>query len=308
MSDTKVSIVGAAGTVGAAAAYDIARRDVIDEICLVDIPEKVDDTVGEASDVGHGIAYDAETEVYQGDYEDSAGTDVAVITAGIPRQPGQTRLDLAEDNLPIMDDIGSQLAEHSDEFVSLTTSNPADLLNRHLYETGERPRETVIGFGNRLDSARFRHVLADHFGSPVGNVDATVIGEHGDSQVPLFSKVRVDGVDHEFSADDRDEILEAVRQSAMNVIEKKGATQWGPAAGLGHMVEAIVRDTGEVVAGSVVLDGEYGYEGPSLGVPVKLSRDGVEEIVEWSISEFERDQLDEAAGKLDEQYEQVTRY
>jgi malate dehydrogenase len=305
MSDTKVSVVGAAGTVGAAAAYDIAKRDIVDEICLVDIPEKTEDTVGEASDVGHGIAYDAETEVYQGDYEDTAGTDVAVITAGIPRQPGQTRLDLAEDNLPIMDDIGSSLEAHSDDFVSLTTSNPADLLNRHLYETGDRPREKVIGFGNRLDSARFRHVLSDYFGSPVKNVDATVIGEHGDSQVPLFSKVQVDGVDPEFSEDDRDEILDAVRESAMNVIEKKGATQWGPAAGLGHMVEAIVRDTGEVVPGSVPLSGEYGYEGPSLGVPLKLGSDGVEEIVEWAVTDFEREQLDEAAEKLGDQYEKV---
>jgi malate dehydrogenase len=305
MSDTKVSVVGAAGTVGAAAAYDIAQRDIVDEICLVDIPEKEDDTVGEASDVGHGIAYDSETDVYQGDYEDTAGTDVAVITAGIPRQPGQTRLDLAEDNLPIMDDIGSNLEAHSEGFVSLTTSNPADLLNRHLYETGERSREKVIGFGNRLDSARFRHVLSDYFDAPVKNVDATVLGEHGDSQVPLFSKVRVNGVDHDFSESDRDEILEAVRESAMNVIEKKGATQWGPAAGLGHMVEAIVHDTGEVIPGSMPLDGEYGYEGPSLGVPVKLGSDGAEEIIEWSISDFEREQLDEAAEKLDDQYEKV---
>jgi malate dehydrogenase len=304
MSD-KVTIVGAAGTVGAAAAYEIATRDIVDEICLVDIPDKEDDTIGEASDVNHGIAYDSETEVYQGSYEDTAGTDIAVITAGIPRQPGQTRLDLAEDNLPIMDDIGSSLEEHSDDFVSLTTSNPADLLNRHLYETGERSREKVIGFGNRLDSARFRHVLSEYFDAPVGNVDAAVLGEHGDSQVPVFSKVRVDGADPDFSDDEREEILENVRVSAMNVIEKKGATQWGPAAGLAHMVEAIVNDTGEVIPGSMVLDGEYGYDGPSLGVPVKLGSDGAEDIVEWELSAFEREQLDEAAEKLDDQYNKV---
>ncbi|MFB6189377.1 MAG: malate dehydrogenase [Halapricum sp.] len=305
MKDVKVTIVGGAGTVGAAAAYNIALRDIAEEIVLVDIPDKEEATMGQAADVNHGIAYDANTEVYQGTYEDTAGTDVAVITAGIPRQPGQTRLDLAEDNLPIMADIGSQLEEYSDDFVSITTSNPADLLNRHLYETGERSREKIIGFGNRLDSARFRYVLGKWFDAPVGNVDAAVIGEHGDSQVPLFSHVRVDGVDRTFSDDEQEEILENVRESAMNVIEKKGATQWGPATGLGHMVEAVLRDTGEVVPGSVPLDGEYGYEGPSLGVPVKLGRDGVEEIVEWELSDFEREQLDEAAEKLDEQYEKV---
>ncbi|MUV90901.1 malate dehydrogenase [Halapricum sp. CBA1109] len=305
MSFTKVSVIGAAGTVGAAAAYDIARRDIVDEICLVDIPEKEDETVGEASDVGHGVAYDANTEVYEGGYEDTAGTDVAVITAGIPRQPGQTRLDLAEDNLPIMDDIGSNLEAHTEDFVSLTTSNPADLLNRHLYETGDRPREHVVGFGNRLDSARFRHVLADYFGVPVRNVEATVVGEHGDGQVPLFSKVRVGGVDPAFDADEREEILDAVRVSAMNVIEKKGATQWGPAAGLGHMVEAIVRDTGEVIPGSVPLDGEYGHAGPSVGVPLELGADGAEDVVEWALTDEERRQFDEAAAKLDEQYGNV---
>jgi malate dehydrogenase len=305
MRDTKVSIVGGAGTVGAAAAYNIALRNVADEIVLVDIPEKEADTIGQAADVNHGIAYDSPTEVTQGSYEDTVGTDVAVITAGIPRQPGQTRLDLAGDNLPIMDDIGTQLEEYTDDFVSITTSNPVDLLNRHLYETGDRDREKVIGFGSRLDSARFRHVLSEWFDEPIGNVDATVIGEHGESQVPLFSRVRVNGTDRSFTDEESEEILENVRQSAMNVIEKKGATEWGPATGLGHMVEAVLNDTGEVIPGSIPLDGEYGYEGPSLGVPLKLGGNGVEAIPKWDISEFERGQFEEAAEKLTEQYEKV---
>jgi len=115
----------------------------------------------------------------QGDYEDTAGSDVVVITAGIPRQPGQTRIDLAGDNAPIMEDIGSSLAEHNDDFITVTTSNPVDLLNRHLYETGERAREKVIGFGGRLDSARFRYVISQRFDAPVQNVEATILGEHG---------------------------------------------------------------------------------------------------------------------------------
>lgn len=306
MRDTKVSIVGGAGTVGAAAAYNIALRNVAEEVVLVDIPEKESETIGQAADVNHGIAYDSETHVYQGSYEDTAGTDVAVITAGIPRQPGQTRLDLAEDNLPIIEDIGNQLAEYSDNFVSITTSNPADLLNRHLYETGDRDRKKVIGFGNRLDSARFRHVLSRWFDEPVGNIDATVIGEHGESQVPLFSRVRVNGFDPSFTEDEKEEILENVRESAMYVIEKKGATEWGPATGLGHMVQAILYDTGEIIPGSIPLDGEYGYQDASVGVPLQLCRDGVEEVPEWKLSDFEREQLDEAVAKLTEQYEKVT--
>ena len=303
---TKVSVVGAAGTVGAAAGYNLALRDVVDELVFVDIPDKEDETVGQAADVNHGIAYDSNTVVRQGDYADTAGSDVVIITAGIPRKPGQTRLDLADDNAPIMEDIASSLEEHTDDFVSITTSNPVDVLNRHLSEVGDRERHQVIGFGNRLDSARFRYVLSQRFDVPVDNVEASILGEHGDAQVPVFSKVRVDGRDPEFSADEREEILGDLQESAMNVIERKGATEWGPATGVAHMTEAILRDTGAVLPGSIALDGEFGYDDVALGVPLKLGRNGVEEVVEWDLSEFEREQLDEAAAKLSEQYEKIT--
>lgn len=299
---TKVSVVGAAGTVGAATAYSLALRDVVDELVLVDIPDKEDDTVGQAADVNHGVAYDSNTRTRQGSYADTAGSDVVVITAGIPRQPGQSRLDLAGDNAPIMQDIGSSLATHSDDFVTITTSNPVDLLNRHLYEVDDRPRSNVIGFGGRLDSARFRYVLAERFETGMRNVDATILGEHGDAQVPVFSKVRIDGRDPTFSAAEREEILAELKQSAMDVIERKGATEWGPARGVAEMVEAIVRDTGEVFPGSIVLDGEYGLNDAALGVPVKLGAGGVQNVVEWDLSEEERAGLDAAAEKLSEQY------
>ncbi|QLC33408.1 malate dehydrogenase [Halarchaeum sp. CBA1220] len=303
---SKVSIVGAAGTVGAAAGYNLALRDVVDELVFVDIPDQEDATVGQAADANHGVAYDSNTEVYQGDYADTAGSDVVVVTAGIPRKPGQSRLDLAGDNAPIMEDIGSSLAEYNDDFVSITTSNPVDLLNRHLYETGDRERSKVVGFGGRLDSARFRYVLSQRFDTAVRNVEATILGEHGDAQVPVFSKVRVDGRDPAFSDDEKSEILDELQQSAMDVIERKGATQWGPATGVAHMVEAVVRDTGEVLPASIPLEGEFGHEDTALGVPVKLGADGVEEVVEWDLTEYERDQLGEAAAKLSEQYEQIS--
>jgi malate dehydrogenase len=301
----KVSIVGAAGTVGAAAGYSIALREVADELVFVDIPEQEDTTVGQAADTNHGIAYDSNTDVSQGGYEATAGSDVVVITAGLPRSPGDSRLDLADDNAPIMEDIQSSLAEYNDGFVSITTSNPVDLLNRHLFETGDRPREHVIGFGGRLDSARFRYVLSERFDAPVRNVEATILGEHGDAQVPVFSKVRVDGADPEFTDDEKEEILADLQQSAMNVIERKGATEWGPAQGVAHMVEAVLRDTGEVLPASVKLDGEFGHEGVGFGVPVKLGENGVEGIVEWELSEFEQEQMAEAAGKLADQYDTI---
>jgi len=302
----KVSIVGAAGTVGAAAGYSIALQDIVDELVFVDIPEQEDVTVGQAADTNHGIAYDSNTVVRQGGYADTEGSDIVVITAGLPRQPGDTRLDLADDNAPIMEDIQSSLAEHNDEFITVTTSNPVDLLNYHLYQSGDRPREHVIGFGGRLDSARFRYVLSQRFDAPVQNVEATILGEHGDSQVPVFSKVRVDGRDPEFSDDDKDEILADLQESAMNVIERKGATEWGPAQGVAHTVNAILNDTGEVLPCSVALDGEFGFDGVGFGVPARLGSGGVEEIVEWELDEFEHEQMAEAVDKLSEQYEKIS--
>jgi len=303
---TKVSVIGAAGTVGAAAGYNLALRDIVDELVFVDIPDMEEKTVGQAADTNHGIVYDSNTTVVQGGYEDTAGSDVVVITAGIPRQPGQTRIDLAGDNAPIMENIGSSLAEYNDDFVSVTTSNPVDLLNRHLYEAGDRDRHSVVGFGGRLDSARFRYVLSERFDAPVKNVEATILGEHGDSQVPVFSKVRVDGRDPSFPDDEREEILGDLQESAMDVIERKGATQWGPATGVAHMVEAILHDTGEVLPGSVKLDGEFGHEGTAFGVPVKLGSNGVEEVVEWELDDYEADLMDEAAEKLRDQYEKIS--
>lgn len=302
---TKVSIVGAAGTVGAAAGYSLALRDVVDELVFVDIPDKEAETVGQAADTNHGIAYDSNTVVTQGEYADTAGSDVVVITAGIPRSPGDTRLDLAADNAPIMEDIGASLAEHNDDFITVTTSNPVDLLNRHLYETGDRPREQVIGFGGRLDSARFRYVLSQRFDTAVKNVEATILGEHGDDQVPVFSKVRVDGRDQTFSPEERETILESLQQSAMDVIERKGATEWGPATGVAHTVEAILEDTGEVLPCSVVLDSEFGHSETAFGVPAKLGSDGVEEIIEWELDDAERELMAGAAEKLAEQYASI---
>jgi len=301
----KVSIIGAAGTVGAAAGYNLALRDVVDELVFVDIPDMEEQTVGQAADTNHGIAYDSNTTVRQGDYAATAGSDVVVITAGIPRKEGQTRIDLAGDNAPIMEDIGASLAEHNDDFISVTTSNPVDLLNRHLYEAGDRDRHEVIGFGGRLDSARFRYVLSERFDAPVKNVEATILGEHGDAQVPVFSKVRVDGRDPSFEGE-KEEILSDLQESAMDVISRKGATQWGPATGVAHMVEAILNDTGEVLPGSIKLDGEYGYDDTAFGVPVKLGSNGVEEVVEWELDDYERELMDEAAEKLSEQYEKIS--
>ncbi len=294
----KVSIVGAGGTVGAMAGYNIALQGFADEIAYVDIAE--DPAIGQAHDTLHGVAYDSHTDVHYSDYPGVEGSDVVVITAGKPREPGMTRLDLADANRPIIADIIGNVDEYAPDSITVLTSNPMDVLNYHLYDSCDRDRSEVIGFAGRLDSARFRYAIADRFDTTPYNVEASIIGEHGDTQVPVFSKVQVDGRTPEFDAGEREEIRETLKESAMNVIEKKGATEFGPGRGVAHTVEAIAHDTNEVIPSSVVLDGEYGHSDVSIGVPARVGEDGAE-VVEWDLSEREQEMFDESAEKLKEQ-------
>jgi malate dehydrogenase len=277
------------------AGYNIALNGTADEVVYVDISE--DPAVGQAHDTMHGVAYDSPTDVHYGEYEDTEDSDVVIITAGKPREPGMSRLDLVDANRDIIAGITESFEEHAPDAISILTTNPMDVLNHHLYEVSDRPREKVVGFAGRLDSARFRYVLGQEFGVPSTSVDATIMGEHGDSQVPVFSKVRVDGKEPEFSADEREDLTEALTQSAMNVIEKKEATEFGPGRGVAHVVEAIANDTREVIPSSIVLDGEYGHDGVSIGVPAKIGRDGAE-VVEWDLADREQEMFDESAEKL----------
>ena len=293
----KVGVIGAAGDVGALVAYNLATEGLADEIVLIDLLEEK--ARAQASDLKHGIAWEQDTEIYQGDYKDASETDIFVITAGKPRKPGMSRLDLIKANKEIMKDISQKINKVSPEAITITTTNPLDVMNYSLYHYGDRPREKTLGEAGMLDSARFRSVLAEKFDVGMTDVMAYIIGEHGDSQVPLFSQIRINGekitID---SKEEQEEILETLRGSAMKVIEGKGATVFGPGRGVTLMVDCILNDEKEVYPCSVVPKGEYGLEGASIGLPVKLGSKGVEEIVEWDISNEEREELQSSHEKL----------
>ena len=300
---SKISIIGAAGTVGSSFGYHLAVQAIADEIVYVDIPSKHSFTVGQAEDTNHALAYHSDTNVSCGDYSDTENSDIIVITAGKPRQPGQTRIDLAADNIAILDSIINSLLEYNDNFISIITTNPVDLLNRHVFESGDRPRESVLGFGGILDSARFRYTLSKKLSLPVTDIDATILGEHGDSQVPIFSQIKLPGnTTPSFSTDEKESILSSLKESAMRVIEQKKATQWGPSAGLYHMVASILESNNQTYPCSVVLDGEYGLSDVSLGVPIHLCPTGMKEILEWNLSPTEEDALKKSAEKLASEY------
>jgi len=299
----KAAVVGAAGTVGAAAGYEMALSGAVDELVYIDLLEE--EAQGQALDTMHALAYDVDTEVYQGDYGDAEGADLFVVTAGKPRKPGMTRIDLADANAPIIGDVFSSVEDVAPDAVTILTTNPADVLNRHGYEEGGRDRCQVIGFGGRLDSARFRYVLSRRFAVPVTEVEATLLGEHGDAQVPVFSQVVVEDGSPDFSEEEKEEVTDDLRQSSMQVIERKGATEFAPARGLIHMTEAILGDTEEVLPCSVVLEGDYGIEGPSLGVPCVLGEGGVKDVLEMDLADEELEALQAAGEKLDSVYEEL---
>lgn len=294
----KVGIIGGAGDVGALVAYNLAIEGLADELILIDLLE--DKAKAQANDIGHGLAWEKDVEIYQGGYEDAADVDIFVITAGKPREPGMSRLDLIKANKDIMNNISQKINKVNPEAITITTTNPLDIMNYSLYHYGDRPREKTLGEAGMLDSARFRFVLAKKFDVAMSDVEAYVIGEHGDSQVPLFSQIRIENERKSIEGEEgREKILETLQESAMKVIEGKGATVFGPSRGVTLMVDSILNDKGKVYPCSVVPEGEYGLEGASIGLPVKLGSNGVEEIVEWDITSEEKEKLENSHEKLE---------
>lgn len=294
---TKIGIVGGAGNLGAMIGHNIASGKLADEIVLIDLLEEKAEA--QAHDISHGIAWEQDVEVYQGDYEDAGDANLFIITAGKPRKPGMSRLDLINANKGIMQDVSEKISEVAPETTTITTTNPTDIMNFALYHYGDRSRQKTIGEAGMLDSARFRYALSQKFDVGMTDVEAHIIGEHGDSQVPLFSQVKVQGEEKTIKSEkEREEILNSLRESAMSVIEDKGATIFGPARGVTLMVDSILNNKKKVYPCSVIPDGEYGLKGGSIGLPVKLGSNGVEEIVEWKISEEEKKMLADSHEKI----------
>ncbi|MEM2166751.1 MAG: malate dehydrogenase, partial [Candidatus Bathyarchaeia archaeon] len=191
-------------------------------------------------------------------------------------------------NQRIISDVAKGIRELSGEPIIITLTNPVDIMNYLMWKYSGFPRERVIGSAGMLDSARLRYVLSRIYDVPILDVDAYVIGEHGERQVPVFSRVRIRGRKIEFTDAEKSRIAEELRQSALAVISKKGATVYAPANNTVNMIEAILKDKREIYICSAILSGEYGLTELSIGVPVILGRRGVEAIIEWDLSEDER--------------------
>lgn len=291
----KLTVIGA-GTIGAGTAFNIATRDIFDEIVLVDLDEERAE--GEARDIAHAISFHSGTDVRGGTYEDAEGSHVVAMTAGKPRKEGMTRTDLLEANMGIVRSVFEN--EFSDDAVFVSTTNPMDVINYASYRISDFPRERFVGFGGWLDSARFQHVLARYLEEPADRIRGYVMGEHGDSQVPVFSQVTLDGRPIAVPPEDRTELRQQMKESAMEVISRKGGTEWAPTFGMSEVIASIANDDRRVLPCSTPLEGEYGHSDLSIGVPAVLGSNGVQEVIEWDLSEEEQEEFDASAEKLKE--------
>ena len=288
---TKISIIGA-GKLGSKIAYTLAQRKISDEIAIVDIMKDV--ALGNAIDISQSIAYSNNTKIISNGYEDISDSDIVIITAGKPRTPDMNdRLELAKINANIVSSVCEQILKHAPNSIVITCSNPMDLMNHIAFKKLGFEQQRVIGFGGRLDGSRLKYIIANHINVKTSDINCDVIGEHGQSMTPVFSRLTVNGEKQEFSNTEKEKITAELRGIALKIISLKGITDFAPASGVADMADAILNDTNLVVPCSMNLEGEN----ISIGVPVKLNRNGAN-ILEWKLTDEETKMFNEGKNKL----------
>src|SRR5690348_9312611 len=298
----KVTVVGA-GNVGATTAQRLAERDYAD-VVLVDIVEGLPQ--GKALDLnqsGPVVGYEAQVTATN-TYDETAGSDIDVITSASPRKPGISRDDLLENNKSIVGDVSEQVRERSPDAIVIVVTNPLDAMCHVAFDTTKFPRERVIGMAGVLDSARFRTFLAWELGVSVRDVTGFVLGGHGDQMVPVVSYTNVAGipVSDLIPADRLAEIVQRTRDGGAEVVKllKSGSSYYAPSASVCEMVDSIVLDQKRVLPCAAHLTGEFGLDGIFMGVPCRLGSSGLEEIVKIQLSDDEQQQLNRSADAVRE--------
>lgn len=305
----KVSIVGGGGRVGSNAAFALQIGSPVREIVLVDVARELAE--GEALDLRHGLSLAASQIIRAGSYEDAAGSDIVVITAGLRRRPDESRLELINRNVALFRDIITELSavDLASEAVILVVSNPVDILTHLAVKHSGLPASRVIGLGTALDTARFRSLLAEHFGVAATQVSALILGEHGDSMVPIWSSAAINGAPlrsfPEYSDARMAEIFEATKKAGAEVIRLKGGAGYAVALAIRQLVNAIALDTREAVPVSSLQSGLFGISDVCLSVPTVVGRSGVQALIEIAMNEEERSALQNSGRVLAETLRQA---
>ncbi|OUN21020.1 L-lactate dehydrogenase [Flavonifractor sp. An82] len=300
----KAAVVGC-GFVGSATAFALMQSHLFSELVLLDV--NFDKADGEAKDIAHGIPFAGAMQVYAGTYDDVADAAVIIVTAGANQKPDETRLDLVHKNVEIFKSIIPEIAKRNFQGILLIVSNPVDILTYAALKLSGLPEHRVIGSGTVLDTARLKYQLGQHLSVDSRSVHAFIIGEHGDSEIAVWSSSNVSGIplndfcemrghyDHVASMK---KIAEQVKTSAYEIIAKKHATYYGIAMSVKRICEVIVRNEKSILPVSTMMHGEYGIEGIALSMPAIVGLDGVETHVPIVLDEEEQKQLRHSAETL----------
>lgn len=301
----KVAIVGA-GYVGASTAFALLFSPLVKKIVLVDKNHRRAE--GEAMDLSHAASLIRPVDIRAGSYADCAGSRIIIFTAGASQQPGESRLDLVHRNAAIVRDTLPRVLEHCPDAVVLMVANPVDILTYVAWKISGLPENQVLGSGTVLDSARFRYLISCHLGFDPRNIHAYVIGEHGDTEVPVWSLANVAGVDlekfyimgciHE-EENFRSQVNTRIRKAAYEIIERKGATAYGVAQALVRITKSIIRDDHSVLTVSSVIRDVYGIEGEvALSLPCLVTQRGREKVIAIPLNDREMEEFRHSAATL----------
>ena len=304
MKTEKLAIIGA-GNVGSATAFAAIQKGLFSEIVIIDINrEKAE---GESLDIMHGVSFVNPVRVYSGDYTDCKNADVIVITAGAAQEKSETRRDLLNRNAAIYKSIVPEIVRHcSENAFIIPVTNPVDVLSLLTYRISGFDKSRVIGSGTVLDTSRFKYTLSKHTGIDMTDINAYVLGEHGDSELALWSKTTIAGVPvPDFcrvcgKCDGRkmEEMFYEVKNAAYNIIAKKGSTYYAIALAVNRIIDAVLRDSDSILTVSTYIEGQYGISGVYLSVPTVVNSNGASRVLELPVSEKEYKLLNESAQLL----------
>jgi L-lactate dehydrogenase len=301
---SKVVVVGA-GFVGSSFAYSLMIAGIASEIVLIDVDKKRAE--GEAMDLNHGLSFVQPAKIWAGDYSDCKGADIVVISAGLPQKPGQSRLDLVNRNVEIFRQIIPKIREENDKCILLVATNPVDIMTYAALKLSGFPSNRVLGSGTILDTSRLRYLLGEYLRVDPRNVHAYIMGEHGDSEVPVWSLANIAGAKlkeycpscgQEYNEQYLNGLFEQVKNAAYKIIKLKGRTHYAIGLGLTRIVESIIRDENAVLTVSSLLEDYYGISDVCISVPTVVNRAGVREILRLPLEKEEIAKLQHSASIL----------
>ncbi|MDE2645907.1 MAG: malate dehydrogenase [Bacteroidota bacterium] len=306
----KVTVIGA-GNVGATVAECVARKDMVKEVVLIDIKDGLSE--GKALDIAESAPihlFDTRVKGVTNDYSATADSDICVITSGVPRRPGMSRDDLLEINANIVRSVTESFVAESPDAIIIVISNPLDVMTYVAHQASGFPSHRVFGMAGVLDTARFRAFLSMELGVSVKDIQALLMGGHGDTMVPLPRYTSVGGIPiTELLSEDRIEsIVERTKSGGGEIVQLMGTSAWyAPGAAAAEMAEAIVKDSGRVLPCAVCPSGEYGLSDLFIGLPVRLGRSGIEQIITVDLNESEQALLNVSAEHIRSNFEDLRR-